>query len=445
MEKMTIIKNVEANIPESILSGYIMANGKDMLVSEFLETVVIHSIKENYDPNKVSEFFIKNFLTKIHYKEVINVDKRRYVEDFINNTFGYQSQIQTGPEIYLNVTEYLLNEIAPKLDDDLMIPVGPYKKNIEEVYRTLINNTYSAPTLADKTELCLFECEAIDDEVLASMMDMGNGKTISVKDYIVKELPQLMTSATGIQVDGEEISIDLFIKKIVDHQLTIINEQKEEKFNRTGENPSLVGEIKVAMENSKLEITSEIPIIPTDEELKAMEMSAFASTMSTSKYYQKQMDYLIDMIARCDSLHNLELLSLLYNNLISEFNPSEHSETIKNIVSYVGDLLKQRQIDFIKIDTNKEEIVASLDTELNTIAEYISQAKSIEECVFINGKMVELEERMQNLGITDNNTFNKLNSLKDAFNGKTISLGEANKYRALDNQVLKSDENNLKN
>lgn len=398
MDKLSIIKEVEEKLDKDLLNGTFAHNGSSIPFKEFLETKFISFVKDNANVDRLIDFINNKFAPLVVIKD-IDKEKKAFIESFIENRFGYQKLIQVSENEYMNVTEALLSKV-PFMDDNFLITIGPKKTTIEEFYMTILNNRYKAPTIADKYEICEYYGEQLDDKVLDSIMD---GMNITVRDYLTSVLPTQMVNATDIVIDGEHISIVDAIEKINAHQMSIIEEEEkrvreelEEKFNRTGENPSLLSEITVELnKENNLEVTAEIPIVAsnqfTEEEVASLSSLDVANVgLDPVTHYVNILSSLKESIVKTNSLHDLETKEATFKEIANEALAANLGLYVQTIITSTEELITEVRNSIIKLEGNKEDYIDALQGASFQIKNEISVAQSTDELSAIYGEITRL-------------------------------------------------------
>ena len=291
MDKLEIIQEIKNNLPEELLNGTYSKNGKVMPLYEFLDNIFIRFIKDGASVDNlityVRDKIIPDVIPKVKYDQRY-ID---YVDAFLASREDLVATVRISETELVSTRDYLISKI-PFMDENFLVTVGPNKKTLYEVYMMLLNNEYHPATLKDKEELCIDLSSFLTDEVMDSIMD---GMSITVRSYITEVLPTIMVNATDIVIGGKNVGVDEVVARINERQMEIIEEQRQreieerlEMFNRTSENPSLLGEIQVAMvDDDNLEITTSIPLVSSsqlsDEEVNLLLDQVFDTVRPTSE------------------------------------------------------------------------------------------------------------------------------------------------------------------
>ena len=184
MEKLDIIREAQRLLPEEIKQGNFHMSGKSVSVKEYMETVLIDHIKENATPQYVAEVIKNKFASRITYGRT-KEEKEAYILNFINGLDSFKETRHLGKGQFENVRERQQG-LATQMDNDFLIPVGPFKKTLEEYYNRLLADETPMLTLADKQEICIDCTRYIEIEVLESQMEGYEG---TVEEYITEYLP----------------------------------------------------------------------------------------------------------------------------------------------------------------------------------------------------------------------------------------------------------------
>ena len=493
MTKIEIILEAEKYMSPDLINGLIKYKGDIISVKEFLETVFIDYLKENASYKSVVTYAERNLKDKIistndmpilkqteeNVEKIDNSDieeKKRRIEEFISTYPNYQARIQTGPKEFLDVTEFLMSKVA-FMDDEFMITIGMNKKSISELYENIImNNVYTAPTLEDKIEICdmyVTECrmledmtpvlastiesegksytleeylltelpklmnndfdivkkgetisvvdyikkiigiqkkrlfcinliEGMEEDLLNSMLDMGNGKKIKTVEYITDRLPQFLTDdLSAFRFGHEDYPIDETINSIVKKQRKVLEAEKKKadeehlaEVNRFPENPSLVPTIEYKVKDDAEEITVELPALDANkldgiaqthqEPLTREEMTMLFSVndyslIGDNEFFMNDLNNMSDATTNSRTIHDLETTENLLKKLIDSLNKQLINQQIESYKSLASSNIETKRQYLIKIENNKEEYSGTMLDELRSIVEKIDRVHSVEE------------------------------------------------------------------
>ncbi len=421
MDKIAIVAEIKAKLPEHLLNGTYSKNGKVMPLYEFLDTIFIRFIKDDAKLENLVTYINEKIVPDVIPQVKTNKKYEEYIESYLASRDDLVATVRISETELVSVRDYFFSKI-PFMDDDFFVMVGPHKKSLDEVYTMLLNNEYHPATLADKAELCASLSEFLSDEVLDSTMD---GMSISVRSYINEVLPTIMVNATDIVIGGKNVSVDTVVSKIDERQREIIAEQKQreieerlERFNRTGENPSLLSEIQVALAaDDSLAITTNIPVVAssklTDEEIAALSFLKGDTLYSDPKaFYKKSLDNLRESINSTNTAHDLESKSSEFNWLVSNMDPTI-AALYSVLISSIAELVVKKRNDIIKIDNNKEEYGDSLIDRITAVSKRIRTLDNVDGFSEVNSELHFLENEMIEKGITDASVWQVLKDAKD--------------------------------
>ena len=267
MEKLDIIREAQRLLPEEIKQGNFHMSGKSVSVKEYMETVLIDHIKENATPQYVAEVIKNKFASRITYGRT-KEEKEAYILNFINGLDSFKETRHLGKGQFENVRERLLG-LATQMDNDFLIPVGPFKKTLEEYYNRLLADETPMLTLADKQEICIDCTRYIEIEVLESQMEGYEG---TVEEYITEYLPTIMPTVDTVDFNGTVVSLQETIEKIIISQKRILEEAERNKYGK----PDFVGELVIQQDGK---VVSDAPVKPL-EELTSNEIATMTNIYS---------------------------------------------------------------------------------------------------------------------------------------------------------------------
>lgn len=421
MERTMIIAELKKQLPEDILNGTYSKNGKTMPTYEFLDSIFIRFIKDDAKVENLMQYLQAKILPDVIPRIDHNKKYEEYIEQYMASRDDLVATIRISETELISTRDFFMSKI-PFMDDDFMVTVGPHKKTLDELYITLLNNEYHPATLAEKAELCASLSNFLSDEVLDSTMD---GMSMSVRTYINEILPTIMINATDIVIGGKNVSVDSVVAKIDERQKEIINEQRQreleeriERFNRTGENPSLLSEIQVALAaDDSLEITTNIPVVASSQ-LSLEEVAALQSMKrdelysNPRRYYKTSLDNLKDSIAHTNNAHDLESKASEFNALVSNMEPSLAAE-YSELITSIAELVVAKRNDIIKIDNNKEEYGESLIDRIAAVSKQIRTLDNVDSFSEVKVELHSLERELIEKGITDISVWQVLRDAQD--------------------------------
>lgn len=446
MSRLSIIMEVEKQLPDYLLNGTYIHNGTSITFKEFLESIFINFVKPEANVANLVDYINSNLISKIEInKENINenieivlsngkkivvkkadLKKVEYIENFIANRVDYTESIRVSEDQYINVLDTLISKI-PFMDDDYMITIGPNKKSLNDFYLTLLDNIYKPATLVDKAEICIFYGSKLDEKVLKSTMD---GMNLTVEEYISRILPNQMINATDIVIDGNKISICEAIERISKHQINIIEaeekrklEEKENLYNRTSENPGLLSEINLALsENHSLEITAEIPVVTkgklNDEELAAItSLPADIIYTNDEETYKRFLNDIKSAIKATNNMHDLEDKVAEFKRVAEEALSKNLSTYIQNQILSIDELINEKRNEIIKIESNKEDYIEAIQDRIEELKNQLRKLSTIDDYSIIYGDIVKLEREVYDKCIKDYQLIASLESLIEEYKG----------------------------
>lgn len=362
-------------------------NGITYTMDELLEMLINEAKKERrLSTDKIVDDFIASF-TMFDGSLINNGSAIDLVEDMKERAFASY--------------DYETKTVAYVLNKRLTLSELYYK------YRTVNVEEQNVYTNA---ELCQDMAKYIDPSILESKIE---GMNTTVEDYLVNTLPSLMHDGLSVDMEGELIPVQVFVKQIVDHQYEYINRLKEEEerirdeeLNRTNENPNLVGLINIAMKgNDALEVTTEMPVLQasllTDEETSSLKESALISTDYTSVYYYLQISRLKVAINKTTSEHDLAYQENILNELISSIKEENMSPEVSMLIESVKDLITKKRNGFIKLNINSEDLIDITHGILNELNNSLNGITSSDQFIELNEKANALYLDLISKGVKD--------------------------------------------
>lgn len=411
MEKLDIIKIVENSLPEKYHNATITVQNKEMPFFSFLENIFPRFFNENSKPENLVAY-IKNDpnivrLTKFDKYYALKID------EYIANNPNFKDIIPTGPreEDIISAREHLIDYAKKYMTDSGTLDYLGREITIDDLYIKLLSNEYRMPTLEEKAELCIDMTRYIDAAILDSLVD---GMDITVRDYICSTLPTKMVSISEVEIDSKIINIEEFIIKIVDHQVQIMEESKakkqrelEDKYNKTGDNPGLVGEIKVRLkEDNDLEITGEWPVVKSslvsDEEKESL-LNNYRKkeAITDEEYYTKELNSIKTAIEKTTTIHDLDSKEKFFKTIESEALAKNLSSQVQILSASITELITLKRNNIIKINNNQEEYVDVLFSEINSMTSELNGFTNLDEYSTLYGKALERYQDVLDKGISD--------------------------------------------
>lgn len=259
-------------------------------------------------------------------------------------------------------------------------------------------------------ELCQDMVKYIDSSILKSKIE---GMNTTVEEYIINTLPSLMHDGLSVDMEGQLIPVQVFVRQIVDHQCEYLKSLREEaerirdeELNRTNENPNLVGLINIAMKgNDALEVTTEMPVLQasllTDEETDSLKSSAIISPDYVSVYYYLQISKLKVSINKTTSEHDLKYEENILNDLTSKIQEENMTPELGLLIDSVKDLITSKRNGFIKVNINSEDLIDITHGILNELNNTLAGITSSDQFIELNEKANALYLDLISKGVKD--------------------------------------------
>lgn len=416
MDKILIIDRVKELLPDIYKDASIFIKGSSKPFYSFLETDFINYIKDEANPTVLVRYIKNKLQPLITFKPNIE----NIVNNFIMGMPEYVDTIQTGPVDFISAREYLIDYLQKNMDDEgnIFYP-GINSITIEGLYKKLVDNAYKAVTMDDKKELCSDMLRYIDDSITSSIIE---GMGISVADYVTNILPTLMIDATSVKIAGQIIGIDDLITQLVEYQRVEIENSiekeklkkaeeerlnKEMEFNRTSDNPGLVGEIKVAlMDNQTVQVSTEIPEIkssnPDETEIASLiDNYRTLEKLEDEEYFKTQLNNIKLAIDNSTNEHDLASKEALFNRMSEQALQTVSSVQLQMLIESINELITKKRHNLIKVVNNLEDYIDVVLGKLNGMKSEIPKFTSADEFSKINGELRSLENDILSKGIKD--------------------------------------------
>lgn len=402
------------------------------------------------------------------YEELLNkyfvpinpaIGKQR-IDEFISNRVGFVTNVRTSPQAVVDTIEYLYSKI-PFMHINGKILFGPKYKTIDEVYETLLNNTYRAPTLVDKTELCLDCANKLENEVLTSKIEALD---MTVIDYFSDVLPQMIgDDGTTVNINGETRSVEEIIDTIAKNQRLMLERQKSkeeeeklDKFNRTSENPSLISEIKMglAKEEDAIEVTAEIPVVSSyllsDEEKTALSVLPRDEIFANNDaYYTSLLNSIKQSIKDTTTEHDLTAKESGKNPFSFEVIAQEALQKIptfemQQLINSTSELIGAKRNELIKLYSNRDEYCDAIMIEINALNHRLELADSGDTFSEIKYYITRIKIDLIEKGIKEMRVKQALEQLETNYN-QTFTQYNLNKndFEKQKNKVVESLNDSL--
>lgn len=388
--------DLKSLLPSKLINGVTRCQGELYSFMYFVEKY------EEKRMNSMSTEEFANYLVSKYYNRVVICDKKRYFERVlkeIKETDGDKlaENIELADDMQINVEDYL-SQMFEKADEEYLIPVGDNKKTIYEVYSILKNNLFHELTLEEKQEIIDGMLQMIDKEIRNSKIEEFG---ITLEEYLRNEAPKLMVSVDEIKVGDELYNLVDFIKRLVDIQYTR-NEEKQEELNRTKENPSLVTEIGVELNNSsELETTLEIPIILNNSEIDSLSKSTEYSNQE--KFYINQLRRLSRAITSASKKEDLDNLRESFESLKEEMKSKDLGNQVKLIVTDIeNNIIPKREREIYIFKNNAEDYVDVTMGKIGELKKQILLAENEFELNELQATLDKMEYEVSKRLVSDN-------------------------------------------
>lgn len=449
MEKLDIIKQAEQLLPNSFANATIISQDKRIPLFEFLESNANLFVKDGADPLRVAQDINEKLVTRLNLNDI----RLKSVREFIKENPNFIDVIQIGPNEFRNVSDYLIQYALEFMNDDGTLNYAGKTIELSELYRKVLNDEYKAPTLEGKIESCEYYVSRVDKEILESTLD---GMNITVREYIVKVLPTKMDTEYSVNFGEKSIDLNEFIKEIVDHQAEVLATQKkelerkkEDEHNKTGDNPGLVSEIQIRLnEDSVPEVTAEIPVVQssllTDAEISSQLTNLGKNESVTSEeYYRDVLNKLKQTIDGTTTIHDLESVTKYFDSIVEDARNSEVYKDVNPYINSVSELIANKQRNLIKVNGNAEEYADVLFSEINSMTNELNGFTTLDEYSTLYGKALERYGDALNKGIKDIQLKSAFTLLLNRINEKRLVLEATIGYQSPEVERAKVELNEL--
>lgn len=501
MDNAKIIAQFETELPENVLNGNYIHNGINVPLRPFLEDVIVNFISEGSTYEQVSKYIKTKILPDVVpsipvidgnvdlgsfenadvqakarenqgqpqistipviKSEFVPIDPilgNRYIDEFIKNRVGFVATVKTSDKAIVDTRDYLYSKV-PFMNNDKKILIGEKFKTIDEVYEILLKNSYRPATLVDKTELCIFLAEELEPEIQTSIIPELN---MTVRDYIQDVLPNMMINATDIQISGKNVPVDEAIYQIAKKQREMLdreqekaNNEKIEEFNRTGENPSLLSEIKLELDKDQdaIEVTAEIPIVSsylvTPEEVTALStLPNDAIYGNDDSYYRGMLSQVKQSVNGSSTEHDLASResgnnNCSFNDIAQEALKKIPTFEMQQLINSTSELIGIKRNELIKVYSNREEYCDAVMTEINSLSRELEITDSIDGFSEIKSRITKITIDLVKKKINDLRIKQALEDLMTSFNKECIKYNlTQNDFEKQKNRIVGSLNDDL--
>ena len=430
MEKLDIIREAQRLLPEEIKQGNFHMSGKSVSVKEYMETVLIDHIKENATPQYVAEVIKNKFASRITYGRT-KEEKEAYILNFINGLDSFKETRHLGKGQFENVRERLLG-LATQMDNDFLIPVGPFKKTLEEYYNRLLADETPMLTLADKQEICIDCTRYIEIEVLESQMEGYEG---TVEEYITEYLPTIMPTVDTVDFNGTVVSLQETIKKIIISQKRILEEAERNKYGK----PDFVGELVIQQDGK---VVSDAPVKPL-EELTSNEIATMTNIYSagltlTFDELSINMNRLMDVIRNLSTKEDFDKIEKEVQGFKEALEGVDLDSYLVTKLEVINSMVEKKKIILTKKNNIMDEYEDHTYNVVNQIRSDAKNQSSNDATNLSIGRALALEMDLRNVGSTDFQTAANLRSVQDELRANAIKAGSVKTNENPAKAVLKS-------
>lgn len=430
MEKLDIIREAQRLLPEEIKQGNFHMSGKSVSVKEYMETVLIDHIKENATPQYVAEVIKNKFASRITYGRT-KEEKEAYILNFINGLDSFKETRHLGKGQFENVRERLLG-LATQMDNEFLIPVGPFKKTLEEYYNRLLADETPMLTLADKQEICIDCTRYIEIEVLESQMEGYEG---TVEEYITEYLPTLMPTVDTVDFNGTVVSLSETIEKIIISQKRILEEAERNKYGK----PDFVGELVIQQDGK---VVSDAPVKPL-EELTSNEIATMTNIYSagltlTFDELSINMNRLMDVIRNLSTKEDFDKIEKEVQGFKEALEGVDLDSYLVTKLEVINSMVEKKKIILTKKNNIMDEYEDHTYNVVNQIRNDAKNQSTNDATNLSIGRALALEMDLRNVGSTDFQTAANLRSVQDELRANAIKAGSVKTNENPAKAVLKS-------
>lgn len=449
MDNISIIKDVESLLPTDFKCATILFQNTSLPLYYFLENKFINFVKDGANAEVLANYIKNNLMHLIR----LNDPRLVCVDEFIKNNPVFIDVIQISKDKAISAREELSLFCIENMNEDGTIKYLDKTISIDELYLKLLNNSYHEPTIEEKAEQCINMIQYIDNEILDSIID---GMNITVRDYICEILPTRMSSEFTIEFNGESVEIAAFVKEIVDHQAEMLAEKKakaiedlENQYNRTSDNPGLVSEIQVRLENdNSLTVTAEIPVVAssllTDEEKTSLlENYSKKESVTDTEYLNDELNKIKQAIDNTNHAEDLDACVAFFKSIINNFKKEDLPSQINQLIVSIDELITVKRHNIIKVNGNLEEYTDVLFSEINKMNDEMSGYTTLDQFSTLYGRALDRYQEVLKKGIKDIQLKESFNKLFDNINKNRLNLDATIGYQSPEVERAKVDLNTL--
>ncbi len=328
-----------------------------------------------------------------------------------------------GREEPISMEEYLETVFPLELDSDLRTVVLGRKLQVSDAIELLM-----------KQQVCRINIQGIEEDVLESYIDFGNGKKQKTSAYILENLPNFMISLFKVKfnADDNEYDIGETIQKIVKNQRVSVELERTKAQttiikanNRFTESADLFtigietvdGEVvaKPVAGVSKLDgitVASANVSLLTPEEQEAAHNIEDYSRLTDDDYFFINLDCMADAIRSSRTIEDLTAASRSLEQLIKSSYQLTISENTKKYMSYATSLVERKRQELMKVDSNLEDYTQAIRNALEEINNTIEGITDSEEHARLYAEVTRIEIELMRKCITDDEITSLLDKVK---------------------------------
>ena len=328
-----------------------------------------------------------------------------------------------GKEEPISMEEYLETVFPLELDSDLRTVVLGRKLQVSDAIELLM-----------KQQVCRINIQGIEEDVLESYIDFGNGKKQKTSAYILENLPNFMISLFKVKfnADDNEYDIGETIQKIVKNQRVSVELERTKAQttiikanNRFTESADLFtigletvdGEVvaKPVAGVSKLDgitVASANVSSLTPEEQEAAHNIEDYSRLTDDDYFFINLDCMADAIRSSRTIEDLTAASRSLEQLIKSSYQLTISENTKKYMSYATSLVERKRQELMKVDSNLEDYTQAIRNALEEINNTVEGITDSEEHARLYAEVTRIEIELMRKCITDDEITSLLDKVK---------------------------------
>ncbi len=331
-------------------------------------------------------------------------------------------------------TEDYLSEVFPlELDRDFKASVLNKKLAVND-----------AIDLIMKRQVCRLNIQGIDESILESYIDFGNGKKTKTSKYILDTLPKFMVSLFKVKFNSEDTEHDISdtIDKIIKNQKIAVELEETKaqttiikannRFTESADLPTIGIEtidgnivarpVSTASKLDGITVSKSVSPSLTEEELEAAYNIPDYSYLNDDEYFHINLDYMVDAIRNCHTVDDLTAASRNLEQLIKSSYQLSISESTEKYMSYATSLVEIRRQELMKVESNIEDYSIVIKGTLMEMYDHLDDVNTIEEQAHIYANITRIERELMSKNIKTDEIDVLLTKVKNKIKANSIRV-----------------------